>query len=59
MSLENNGFAFGEFFLDTEERLLKRNGEPVPPTPKAYDLILELIRHSGRILSKESLMDSV
>jgi DNA-binding winged helix-turn-helix (wHTH) protein/Tol biopolymer transport system component len=59
MSLENKGFEFGEFFLDTEERLLKRNGEPVPLTPKAYDLILELVKHSGHIVSKDSLMDSV
>src|SRR5258708_22075124 len=59
MSLENKGFEFGEFFLDTEELLLKRNGEPVPLTPKAYDLILELVKHSGHIVSKDYLMDSV
>ena len=59
MSFDNNGFEFGEFFLDTEERALIKNGEKIPLTPKAYELLLELIKNSGHIISKESLMDSV
>src|SRR5947207_4893371 len=59
MSFDNNGFEFGEFFLDTEERALIKNGEKIPLTPKAYELLLELIKNSGQIISKESLMDSV
>ena len=59
MWLENKGFQFGDFVLDPDERLLKRNGEPVSLTPKAYDLLLELIKQPETILTKNALMDSV
>lgn len=59
MSLKDNGFEFGVFFLDSDERALLKNGIQVPLTPKAYDLLLELIKHPGGILLKGSLMDSV
>ena len=59
MSFEKKGFEFGEFFLDPNERVLKRNGVEIPLTPKAIELLLELVKHSGHVVSKEHLMDSV
>ena len=32
-------YAFGPFRLDPAERLLLREGEAVPLTPKAFDLL--------------------
>jgi DNA-binding winged helix-turn-helix (wHTH) protein/Tol biopolymer transport system component len=53
-------YAFGDFCLDTGRRLLlRRDGEPVPLTPKAFDTLLILVRHSGRIVEKDELLRAV
>ena len=59
MSFEKKGFEFGEFFLNANERVLKKNGVEIPLTPKAIELLLELVKHSGHVVSKDHLMDSV
>jgi len=59
MSLEPQQFAFGEFVLDTDEKVLLRNGEPVPITPKAFQLLLKLVENRGHLVEKSVLMDSV
>ena len=38
----NGIYSFGEFRLDSGRRLLSRNGDPVVPTPMAFDLLLAL-----------------
>jgi DNA-binding winged helix-turn-helix (wHTH) protein len=55
----NDAFAFGPFLLEPRERRLLRNGEPVPLTVKAFDLLEVLVRRQGRLLHKEELMQSV
>jgi DNA-binding winged helix-turn-helix (wHTH) protein/TolB-like protein/Tfp pilus assembly protein PilF len=52
-------YEFGRFCLDTAERRLLRNGEPVPMTPKAFDTLIALVENSGRILEKETLLQKV
>jgi Tol biopolymer transport system component/DNA-binding winged helix-turn-helix (wHTH) protein len=53
-------YAFGDFCLDTGRRLLlRRDGEPVPLTPKAFDTLLVLVRHSGRVVAKDELLREV
>jgi eukaryotic-like serine/threonine-protein kinase len=52
-------YEFGEFRLDTYERLLLKNGQPVPLTFKVFDVLLVLVENSGRILEKEELMQRV
>src|SRR5215471_12924750 len=49
-------YEFGAFRLDPQERLLLRQGEIVPLTPKAFDMLLALVENSGRLLGKEELM---
>lgn len=49
-------YEFEQFRLDPQERLLLRDGEPVPLTPKAFDMLLALVENSGRLLEKEELM---
>lgn len=49
-------YEFEQFRLDPQERLLLRDGEPVPLTPKAFDTLLALVENSGRLLEKEELM---
>lgn len=49
-------YEFGAFRLDAQERLLLRDGEIVPLTPKAFDMLLTLVENSGRLLGKQELM---
>jgi DNA-binding winged helix-turn-helix (wHTH) protein/TolB-like protein/tetratricopeptide (TPR) repeat protein len=49
-------YAFGPFLLDTRERRLLRDGQPVPLTIKAFDLLEVLATNDGRLLLKEELL---
>ena len=46
---------FGAFELDTGQRLLRRDGAEVHLTPKSFDLLVLLIQHAPRVVSKEAL----
>ncbi len=52
-------YQFGPFELDTNRRLLRRDGEVVALTPKCFDILLALIKSSGEIISKDELMQRV
>lgn len=53
-------YEFGEFRLDASRRLLlRRDGEPVPLTPKVFDTLLYLVEHGGAVLTKDELMAAV
>ncbi len=52
-------YDFGPFRLDAAEHLLLRNGAPVPLSPKAFDMLLVLVRHGGHMLTKDELMNAV
>src|SRR6266700_1016436 len=52
-------FEFGEFRLETSERLLRHNGNPVPLTPKAFETLLVLVERSGSLVEKDDLMKEV
>ena len=53
----SHGYRFGPFELDDLRQRLLREGQPVPMTPKAFDLLLLLVQHRERVLPKEELMD--
>jgi Tol biopolymer transport system component/DNA-binding winged helix-turn-helix (wHTH) protein len=55
-SSEKHLYEFGEFRLDTAERLLLRNGKPVALPPKVFDMLVVLIQNGGHLLDKERLM---
>ncbi len=52
-------YEFGPFRVDPMRRLLMRNGEPQPLTPKAFDILLVLLLHDGQIIEKVELMRAV
>jgi len=52
-------YEFGPFQLDVQEALLQRGGRTVPLTPKAFDLLLALIKQHGQLLAKEELFETV
>ncbi|RJT28158.1 tetratricopeptide repeat protein [Mesorhizobium waimense] len=58
-ALQDQAFAFGDFVLVPKERLLLCDGEPVPLTGKAFDLLVVLVRHSGHLVTKDELLQEV
>ena len=52
-------YGFGAFTLDTEKRVLIRDGQPVTLAPKTFDLLVVLVESGGRALSKAELMQSL
>jgi DNA-binding response OmpR family regulator len=49
----------GEIELDPERRLVTVQAQRAPLTPKEFDLLHLLLRHPGRVFTREELMDRV
>ena len=54
--LTEYSYEFGPFRLDASERLLLHDGEIVPLSPKAFDMLVALVENSGHLLEKKELM---
>ena len=52
-------YEFGQFRLDVERSTLSRDGEPVPITPRAADVLTLLVQNRGTLLERDSLMQAV
>ena len=52
-------YAFDSFVVDEGKSVLLREGQSVPLTPKAFEILLVLVRNPGRVLKKEELIDQV
>ena len=52
-------YAFDPFLVDAVKCVLLQDGQPVPLTPKAFEILLALVRHPGRVLRKEELFQLV
>jgi serine/threonine protein kinase len=52
-------YAFGPFRLDSQKRVLVRDGAPVPLTPKATEILLVLVEQAGHLVDKDSLINRV
>lgn len=52
-------YSFGPFRLDSEKRVLVRDGTPVPLTPKATEILLVLVEHAGHLVEKDTLINQV
>src|SRR5271165_1288433 len=49
-------YVFGPFRVDPEKQVLLREDQPVPVTPKTFETLLILVRHSREVVSKDDLM---
>ena len=58
MSLSNL-YEFGDFRLDTKEKILWRGDQPVELTPKGFELLSVFVENHGRLLGKDELMDKI
>lgn len=52
-------YAFGQFEVDLKLFELRRNGERVRIDPKVFDLLVFLLQHHGRVVTKQELLDAV
>ena len=58
-SLTSTLYAFGEFSMDPQNRVLRLREDPVALTPKAFEVLLLLIQRNGQLVSKSELMQAV
>lgn len=52
-------YDFDGYRLDVEDRVLLRDGEILPLTQKAFDVLLLLVKRNGRVVTKDELMNEV
>jgi DNA-binding winged helix-turn-helix (wHTH) protein/tetratricopeptide (TPR) repeat protein len=52
-------YEFGPFQVDPDRQVLLRENQPVAITPKAFETLLILVRHSREVVSKDELMKAV
>ena len=52
-------YVFGDVELDFVRCELRRAGKPVELTPLEYKLLAAFVRHPGRMLSRQQLLDEV
>ncbi len=56
---KNELYEFGPFRVDAEKDILLRDGAPVALTPKTFQVLLVLVRHSTEVVTKDDLMKTV
>jgi eukaryotic-like serine/threonine-protein kinase len=52
-------YEFGPFRVDADKEVLFREGQPVPLTPKAFQILLVLVRRGDDVATKDEIMKSV
>lgn len=57
--LEKRQYQFDQFRVDPVRRLLLRDGEVVPITPKPFAILLLLLERRGQVVDKKALIDQV
>jgi TolB-like protein/DNA-binding winged helix-turn-helix (wHTH) protein/Flp pilus assembly protein TadD len=53
------GYRFGPFVVDSSAYTLTRDGEPQALEPKAFAVLLHLLRHAGELVRHDDLLDAV
>ena len=52
-------YLFDDCVLDTSRRELRRGAAPVAVEPQVFDLLVHLVRHRDRVVSKDELLATV
>jgi Tol biopolymer transport system component/DNA-binding winged helix-turn-helix (wHTH) protein len=52
-------YEFENFRLDTKEKILFRDNKPVPLRPKVFATLEVFLKHAGRLLEKDELMQKI
>lgn len=59
MSNNNLCYEFGPYHLDPSKRILTREGEGIPLTLKATEILIALVKHAGQLVEKDELLKEV
>src|SRR5437763_6813151 len=52
-------YEFDAFRVDPVRRVLLRDGEPVPVTPKAFSILVALLERPGEVVEKSDLIEKI
>ena len=52
-------YEFGDFRVDSSRRILFRDTDQIPLTPKVFDTLALLVANHGQVLDKKELMSAV
>ena len=52
-------FVFGNYTLDSDRRELTRESETIALGPRVFDLLLYMLQHSERVVSKRELLHAI
>lgn len=52
-------YKFGDYKIDSRRRVLSKNDGEIPISAKNFELLFELVKNEGRILSHDELLDTV
>ncbi|MBS1793606.1 MAG: winged helix-turn-helix domain-containing protein [Acidobacteria bacterium] len=52
-------YEFANFRLDRSQKVLLRDGRPVPLTPKVFDTLEFFLENAGKLLEKEDLIQKI
>ena len=52
-------YEFGPYQLNPSKRILTRDGEGIPLTPKATEILLVLVKHARQLVEKDELLKEV
>lgn len=58
-SLTDFEWTFGAYVLRESQRRLEHNGKPVRLGSRSFDILLQLLRRAGEVVSKDELLASV
>ena len=56
---EDVRWRFGSFVVWETQRRLERSGQPVRLGPRSFDLLLQLVKRTGELVSKDDLLSAV
>lgn len=52
-------YRFGGIVVDAVAYTIRRNGQPVAVEPKAFSVLLALLRRAGQLVTRDELLDAV
>jgi DNA-binding winged helix-turn-helix (wHTH) protein/alpha-beta hydrolase superfamily lysophospholipase len=52
-------YSFGDCEIDIDRRELRKGGAVVHVEPQVFDLLVHFVRHSGRVVSKDELVQAI
>src|SRR5688500_1175444 len=59
MTQTRETFQFGDITVDIREFRVRRGDDPLILTPRAFDVLVVLLKNAGRVVEKQEIFDSV